>query len=266
MTETHVRQIQRQGFCVIPGVIPPDRIAPLRDEMVRVVTGDNLYRSGLTGVAIKENLINVTQAFALFLRSTPLISVIEALLGPHVRVNSASVIVTQSGNARGDWHVDWPFGQFTPGHMPAPYPDLVMHLSTIWMLTPFTTKTGGTSVVPGSHRWGDNPRMDKADLFKPYPGEVQAEGEAGSVLVFDTRLWHAVAPNVSGEPRVALAVRYMPWWLNIHPQIAGSRERRRFTGKSSGDDGGFQRVKKEIFEALPDDLRALFVNNVEQDV
>ena len=33
-------------------------------------------------------------------------------------------------------------------HIPAPYPDAIMHLSTIWMLTPFGPETGGTYITP----------------------------------------------------------------------------------------------------------------------
>ena len=53
-----------------------------------------------------------------------------------------------------------------------------------------------------------------------YPSEIQVEGEAGSVLVMDSRLWHASGPNGTPEPRVAFGVRYAPWWLNLeaHPE------------------------------------------------
>lgn len=89
----------------------------------------------------------------------------------------------------------------------------MMHLSTIWMLTPFGTDNGGTFVVPGSHRAGCNPaagNMTTVDQDAPYPTEMQVTGDAGSVMVYDSRLWHAVAPNRADQPRVALSVRYGP--------------------------------------------------------
>ena len=46
------------------------------------------------------------------------------------------------------------------------------------------------------------------DPLAPYASEMQACGEAGNVLVFDSRLWHATAPNRSDRPRVGLAVRF----------------------------------------------------------
>ena len=68
------------------------------------------------------------------------------------------------------------------------------------MLTPFAAETGGTFVVPGSHRWPRNPAagdMSEMDQDAPYPTECQIEGPAGSVLMYDSRLWHAVASNQS---------------------------------------------------------------------
>ena len=88
------------------------------------------------------------------------------------------------------------------------------------------------------------------------------EGEAGSALVWDTRAWHAIASNLSDERRVAIAARYMPWWLNSNPQVNGTTERLSMMGENGRTDG-FTRVNAEVFEALPDDLKSLFVNNVE---
>ena len=50
---------------------------------------------------------------------------------------------------------DWPFNQHNAGHIPAPYPDIVAHLTTLWMLSPYTPENGATIIVPGSHRMED---------------------------------------------------------------------------------------------------------------
>jgi len=41
----------------------------------------------------------------------------------------------------------------------------------------------------------------------------QATGKAGSVLLFDNRLWHAAGPNRSQRNRVGMVMCYFPWWL-----------------------------------------------------
>ena len=158
------------------------------------------------------------------------------------------------GNARGYWHADWPYNQTNASHIPAPYPDAVLHLSTIWMLTPFSAETGGTLVVPGSHRWprnpaaGDMPEVDNEDV---YPTERHVEGRAGSALVYDSRLWHAVAANRSDQPRVALIVRYAPWWLNLNPTLFGRPEHQAMVVETGGKNYEMEPLDREVFERLP---------------
>ena len=263
LTSKYVEQIRSNGYCVVEGVIGADDLDRVRDDAIRATQVDKRYQPQEEGITAAQDLINTSQVFAPILISPPLIAVIKALLGPHPRVNSATALVTYPGNEQGDWHTDWPYNPKEPDHMPTPYQDMTMHLSTLWMLTAFNSETGGTRVIPASHRWGDSPsHREGFDPFSPHPGEVQVEGEAGSALVMDTRSWHAIAPNRSGEPRVAIVVRYMPWWLNSNPQVNGTAERMHMLGEK-GRAGGFTRVRAEVFKALPAEIKSLFVNNVE---
>src|SRR5262249_55238858 len=137
-------------------------------------------------------------------------------------------MVKYPGRSRGGWHADWPFHQKFAGRILPPYPDGVMHLTTLWMLSPFSDRNGGTFIAPGSHRASNNPTGDLGiPRHEPYPSEIQVEGDAGSVLVMDSRLWHASGPNGTAEPRVAFGVRYAPWWLNLEVLRPGSDERAR---------------------------------------
>ena len=90
-----------------------------------------------------------------------------------------------------------------------------MALSTIWFFTDATPRTGGTMAMPGSFLDPRNPRGPDCgiDEWSPLQGEVQVSAPAGSVFIQDTRSWHSTAPNFSPDPRVAVVVRYSPWWL-----------------------------------------------------
>ena len=135
---------------------------------------------------------------------------------PFVRISETAAVVNHPDNPRGHWHSDWPFNQGLAVRIQAPYPDTLLHLGTLWSLTPFSRSTGGTWILPGSHRQPNNPTGDVAlDPKGPCPGEVQVSAAAGSVIAYDSRLWHATATNRSQQPRVALAIRYAPWWLNL---------------------------------------------------
>ena len=149
------------------------------------------------------------------------------------------------------YHSDWPHdlrNREKSGRIRQPFPDVVMGLTALWMLSPFTRENGATWVVPGSHRDTRNPQgkyEDDVIQFKPIEGEMQVTGRAGSVLVIDSRIWHTGATNLTDKPRVAVLVRYAPWWLNVE-----------FGGRNQA------LVPVEVYEALTEDVKALYRHRV----
>jgi ectoine hydroxylase-related dioxygenase (phytanoyl-CoA dioxygenase family) len=63
----------------------------------------------------------------------------------------------------------------------------------------FTAENGGTVVVPGTHQLAERP---SDEYLRDH--SVSVECPAGSLLVFDSTLWHAAGANVSGYDRVAI--------------------------------------------------------------
>ncbi len=186
--------------------------------------------------------------------SKPILDLIEPVFGPHARISMVSGIVNGVGIPRGLLHSDWPYNQKSAAHIPPPYPKAVMHIVTMWMLTDFTAENGGTIVVPGSH-WKECHPLEDAD--KPYPGETQLTGKAGTVAAFDARLWHAVAPNVSGADRVAVLVRYAPWWLNLDTLRPGTVDHQEIVAANNGKDSVVPPLSREVFDRLPEPLKPM---------
>lgn len=271
MIESIIDHIKLDGFHVIDGVIPADKVDGIKESILRVHAveaelnrsrekeiRDKGHRIGARGVTASSALINSTQDFAPYLADERVCGVAEAFFGPHVRISSANGLVTHPGNERGYWHADWPYNQTNSARIQAPYPDAVMHLSTIWMLTPFNAETGGTLLVPGSHRSSNNPSGDNGvDRDAPYPTEISSTGDPGSVLIYDSRLWHSVAPNRSSQTRVAFTARYGPWWININPEMAGTPENLSMVVEKGGKAGNLPQIPRDIFESLPEDVKPL---------
>lgn len=95
-------------------------------------------------------------------------------------------------------------------------------------MTDVDEDSGGTFVVPGSHRDTRNPRgpVDGITVTAPIPGDMQVRAPAGSVFIQDSRCWHSTAcHNVSGKLRVAGQNRWVPWWFvdRYCADAAGSR-------------------------------------------
>ncbi len=126
-----------------------------------------------------------------------------------------------------EWHTDWPhdmtaYGRGDPGRnigcIRQPFPDVAMCLVLIWYLTDVDEDSGGTWVVPGSHKDTRNPRgaSDGITCTAPIPGDMQITAAAGSVYIQDSRSWHA-SPlhNTSGRERIAVVNRWCPWWFAV---------------------------------------------------
>ena len=257
-------QLRRNGFCVLENVVPKDRCDEIRNSVMKTVRVQHAnFDTGRIAAANKlghtPSVINYDQSYAEYLADDRLMDMIGRLLGEHVRISFTTAIINHPGNSRGGWHADWPFNQTNAGRIRAPYPDAVMHITTLWMLSPFHTQNGGTLVLPGSHRRPTNPTADGSfNPHEPIPDEINICGSAGSVLVMDSRLWHATAPNRTDESRVALAVRYAPWWLNLEVLRPDSEERLRMCDEMGKSENVVPSVRAEVYHRLPRKVQPLY--------
>ncbi len=251
-------QVLDRGYCILEDVIPADRVGPVHDDVLRAAASHNRADAPANRGAV-SGLINHTQEFAPYLADPRLTGLTEALLGRPVRVSFTSTIISYPRAERLQWHADWPFNQNNAGHIPAPYLDAVVHLTSIWMLSDFTVANGATLIVPGSHREPNNPTGGNGvPMFEPHPDEIHVEGRAGTVMVMDSRMWHATPANDSDEIRVGLAIRWAPWWLNLDVLMPASDDRARQLEETGGKENQVPLVEPEVFAALPADVQPLF--------
>ena len=279
MLTENLRRLKMDGFCVLEDIIPADQVDAVREDVVQTQathhrkaegeltkTRARGHRIGARGVANLKQIINETQSFVPYLVDQRILDIVEAVFGPHARISSTSCVINHPGNARGYLHADWPYNATNASHLPAPYPDALLHLSSIWMLSPFSPETGGTIILPGSNRNLDNPAsgsMRAIDQDAPHPGEMHVCGPAGSVLLYDSRLWHAVASNRSHHPRVAILVRYAPWWLNLNPTMIGTPEHTSMVLETDGKNYDAPAVRADVYGKLPAKLKPLYRHWVE---
>lgn len=75
--------------------------------------------------------------------------------------------------------------------------ELPLLLNTLLMLDDFTVRNGATMMMTGSHR--DCPVRPSDEAFAERA--EAATGRAGSLLVFDSNLWHAAGANNTADAR-----------------------------------------------------------------
>lgn len=148
-------------------------------------------------------------------------------LGDEFILSTFTANIAKKGGARMGLHTDqWWMPQptyagmnqhrrvSTISRLPAPeflQPDLQLGIappvvtSALWMLTDFSRQNGATELVPASHLSGaypDEANPQLKDLI------IQAEAPAGTLMVFDGRIWHGTGANVAGPDRIGLIACY----------------------------------------------------------
>jgi len=201
--EAHRARIEREGFTLLEDMIEPERVAALREDLLRierergVVPSDNEFEGGRT-VRI-YNLLVHGKRYEEIPVHPGVLPLVERVLDPGCLVSSLSSISIGPGETAQPVHSD---DILIP--LPKPRPAIVCN--TMWALTDFTEENGATRVVPGSHRRA-SPR---------YGAEVETipvEMRAGSVLVWDGSLWHGGGANRTGERRVGIAMNYCAGYI-----------------------------------------------------
>ena len=275
-----VARIRRSGYCIVEHAVPATEVGDVRRQVVAAQRAHHAeaeaelaktrargHRVGVQGVGVLKQVVNATQCFAPYLADERILGITQSFFGDFVRISATDCVINHPGTQRGYWHADWPYNATNSTHVQAPYPDVMMHLSSIWMLTPFTRENGATFILPGSHLLQNNPaagNMDGVDQDAPRADEQQAIGSAGSVLLYDSRLWHAVAPNQSATSRVALIVRYAPWWLNLTPTMRGTPDHERMVVEPGGKNYDAIPLRRDVFDALPENVKPLYRHWVTQ--
>lgn len=271
--ERSVQLLREQGWCVIADVVPETDVDAIRATVIDEEQRQTAVREGWVRTSIgspdlsrnqklskAENIIPKIGQRSSFLLDPRYMGVLRSVLGGYVRVTSDFGIVTFPGNEREFWHADWPHNQTVAAHIPEPYGTTLMHLGSLVMLTDFTIDNGGTIVLPGSHLFERNPTGagDETYAGAEHYAEQQVTGKAGSILIYDSRLWHSIAPNRTARPRVALAIRFAPWWLNLEVRRPGSIQAKSIENMAVGRPTPVPTLSRLEYEALPPAVRPLY--------
>ena len=146
------------------------------------------------------NLLNYGEVFWRVPLHGNVLPVAERALDPELLLSSLYAITLGPGQKGQPLHED-------TQQIPLPRLRPAIALNAMWALSDFTEANGATRIIPGSHRFDSAP---------PYGAELPtepAEMSAGSVMLFDSQLWHAGGTNRTDQRRYALACYYCAGWV-----------------------------------------------------
>jgi ectoine hydroxylase-related dioxygenase (phytanoyl-CoA dioxygenase family) len=192
----HAEEIRISGYSVVPRLVDAPMLQTIRTRL------DSAYAAQAAEVGGEERLRAINDAnvarcllaqdlFFLQLATHPRVLAIAAeLLGDYFILQQQNgVINPPSGpNHQSAWHRDLPYQHFVTSRPLA--------LSALWCIDEFNEVTGGTWVVPASHR---TERSPSEDFVQSHAKGIV--GQPGDALVFDSMLYHRAGENNSGKLR-----------------------------------------------------------------
>jgi ectoine hydroxylase-related dioxygenase (phytanoyl-CoA dioxygenase family) len=197
-TEAELARLDEDGFLPLPGILDAGQLLVIRGRLAELTAAEG-QRAGTEvhqeeGTDRLADLVNKDPVFDVCFTNPRILAAMAHVLGDFT-LSSLNARAALPGHGAQRLHADW-------GEAVAPGNYRVCN--SIWLIDDFTEDNGPTRVVPGSHRSARLPREVMADPWAPYPGEVKVLGQAGTVVIFNSHLWHGGTQNVTGRPRRAL--------------------------------------------------------------
>jgi ectoine hydroxylase-related dioxygenase (phytanoyl-CoA dioxygenase family) len=191
-------QLDRDGYAALPGVLTDEQVAAIRVRLDELLAAEG-DRAGLevhreAGTDRLADLVNKGSVFEPCFTEPRVLACIAHVLG-EFKLSSLNSRAALPGEGHQGLHTDW------GGPVPAGSYEVC---NSIWMLDDFTEENGATRVVPGSHRSGTHPGVAMADPAAAHPDQVLLTGQAGTVVVFNSHVWHGGTTNRTDRPRRAL--------------------------------------------------------------
>lgn len=141
------------------------------------------------------DLVNKGAEFDIFYTHPKVLAAISHVLGADIKLSSLNYRAAKPGAGLQKLHVDW-HEAVTPGDYKV--------CNSIWLLDDFYRENGATRVVPGSHLNSSLPQDVLDDPLAPHPEEVIIKAPAGSVVIFNSHVWHGGTTNQTSSARRAI--------------------------------------------------------------
>ena len=199
LTAEEKSALDRDGFLPLHGILSASQIAEINSVLAGLLDreGDNAGKEvhQEAGTDRLSDLINKDPIFEICFTHPRVLAGIAHVLGGNLKLSSLNSRAALPGEGLQALHADWG-GAVAPG-------DYYV-CNSIWLLDDFTEHNGATRVVPGTHNSGQAPREAMADPKAAHPDEVKLRAPAGTVVIFNSHVWHGGTLNTTDRPRRAL--------------------------------------------------------------
>lgn len=196
--ERHVEEIKLAGYTIVTDALTPAEVESARTKI------DRIYELQLDEVGGEQQLEAINDTYTarcplayddFFLdvaRHPRVLEIVGGFLGDYftLMLQNGVINVPVSGDEQnaGYWHRDLNYQHFVSSRP--------VSISALFCIDEFSDETGGTRVLPGSHRSEAFPSEEFV-----LKHETGIEARPGSVMVFDSMLFHRSGHNRSSVVR-----------------------------------------------------------------
>jgi ectoine hydroxylase-related dioxygenase (phytanoyl-CoA dioxygenase family) len=192
------KRLDEDGFAPLPGILANTQVDAFRTRLAKLsaAEGDAAGREvhQEAGTDRLSDLVNKDPIFDVCFTHPKVLAAIAHVLGDF-KLSSLNSRAALPGQGHQALHTDWG-DPVSAGEYQV--------CNSIWLLDDFTAENGATRVVPGSHRWGQRPSDVMPDPAGAHSDQVQLLAPAGTVVIFNSHLWHGGTLNHSSAPRRAM--------------------------------------------------------------
>lgn len=199
LTSDEINQLDEQGYLPLHNVLTQDQIVAFRNRLNELTIAEG-ERAGTevhqeAGTNRLSNLINKDPMFDICYTHPRVLAAMNYVLKNDFKLSSLNSRASLPGEGLQALHADWGEAVESGDYQVC---------NSIWLLVNFTANNGATRVVPNTHRSGQHPKDALDDPIATHPDEVQVIAPAGTVVIFNSHLWHGGTVNHSESPRYAL--------------------------------------------------------------
>lgn len=193
------RALDERGWLLLTGALSAVEVARLATELQvayetqRLLQIGNGVGDGMDGTV--HHLPLMGDAFVAFLEAPACVELLDAFFqGPYI-LNTFGGVLNLPDKLSYVGRVHRDLRSFSG--------QLRLMAQLLVMLDDFTEENGATYFLSGSHRRADQP--SEQEFFSQ---AVRAVAPAGSIVLFDSNIWHAAGVNRSHAPRRALTLAF----------------------------------------------------------
>ena len=187
LTSEQKRSLDEEGYLVLPGLLSATRVEALRARLAELLAiekgeaGKEVHQEA--GTARLSNLVDKGEVFRVGFTHPLLLAAVAHVLGNDLKLSAMNSRAALPGQGLQPLHADW--GEPVP-------PGEYKVCNSIWLLDDFTKENGATRFVVMT-----NPA-------EPHPDEQLLLSPAGTMVIFNSHLWHGGTVNRTDKPRRAM--------------------------------------------------------------